>query len=277
VVDRAHAPSANSPEVATRLAAAAVRFDVATIKPCKSASPLGVRAPSGFLLNTGCLPLETHIRTAWGFNNGPGSPTDPMEGPNWMDSTSFEITARSPIAIAGPRDPNYLAMLRNLLVERFQMKTRYEDRPRDTRALVADNPKLKRADPSSRTRCIRPLTGNLGSRTPTVLTCQNVTMAQFAEVVGSPGGRFYANVDETGLTGGWDLTVSWMTPAAAGLLRQGDRASDPGAITTSSEPTGFVRSLDEALEQQLGLRLETRKRPVPILVIDHIEEDPKEN
>jgi uncharacterized protein (TIGR03435 family) len=223
------------------------------------------------------MPLEAHIRTAWGFNNGPGSPRDPLEGPNWMGSAYFEITARSPIAIAGPRDQNYLTMLRNLLVERFQMKTHYEDQPRETRVLNADMPKLKRSDLSSRTRCTRPLTGNLGSRTPTVLTCQNVTMAQFAEIVGSSGGRFYATVDETGLAGGWDLSVSWMTPAAAGFLRPVESAPDARAAPAASEPIGIVSSLEEAVEQQLGLKLEVRRRPVPILVIDHIEEQPTEN
>ena len=277
VVERAHEPSTAPPAGAGRVASTAMKFEVATIKPCKSGTGVPTRPPSGFLLNTGCAPLETHVRTAWGFNNGPGSPMDPMEGPDWIDSTYFEITAKSPIAIGGPRDPNYLAMLRNLLVERFQMKTHWEDRPRDARVLVADKPKLKPADPSTRTRCTRPLTGNLGSRTPTVLTCQNVTMAQFAEVVGSRGGRFYATVDETGLAGGWNLRVSWMTPGAAGLLRPAENTPDAGAALAASEPIGIVSSLEQAIEEQLWLKLEVRKRPTPILIIEHVDENPTEN
>ena len=248
VVDRANeTPVADSQE----LESPPLEFEAATIKPCKGIDPAETAATSGLLVSTICMPLSGHINLAWGFMNGPGSPEDAFEGPGWMDSLFFDIQAKSPIAIGGPRDANYLAMLRNLLVDRFRIKTHYENKLKDLRVLVADKPRLKpTADPSSRARCFRP--SGFSS-----LTCQNVTMAQFAELIGTAGGggRFYDSVDETGLTGGWDVSIEWQRPAADSLL---------------------PISLEEAIEQ-LGLKLEVRKRPAPILIIDHIEQNPADN
>ena len=274
VVDRAHEVSDTSTDVAKRLAAGPLAFEVATIKPCTGPNPLQYRPPSGYLLTTQCQSLDALIRTAWGFDNGPGSPRDQMVKPDWLASAYVEITARSSIAVAGPRDPHYMTMLRTLLDERFQIKSHSERRPRNVRVLVADNPKLKAADPSSRARCTRPVIGTVGSRIPIVLTCQNVTMAQFAEVVGSAGGQFYGTIDNTRLTGGWDLRVSWMTPAAAGLLRRGDNGPDVGTV---SEPTGMASSLEEAIHQQLGLKLEVRRQSMPVVVIDHMRRTRTDN
>jgi uncharacterized protein (TIGR03435 family) len=47
-------------------------------------------------------------------------------------------------------------------------------------------------------------------------------------------------------------------------------------VPAASEPVGGV-TLREAIEQQLGIKVETRKRPAPVLVIDHIEENPTAN
>jgi uncharacterized protein (TIGR03435 family) len=85
--------------------------------------------------------------------------------------------------------------------------------------------------------------------------------------------------DETGLDGAYDLTLSFSTiqVAQAGAGRGGDN-SQPAAASASdpSDPNGAV-SLFEAMTRQLGLKLESQKRPVPVLVIDHIEEKPTEN
>jgi uncharacterized protein (TIGR03435 family) len=83
--------------------------------------------------------------------------------------------------------------------------------------------------------------------------------------------------DETGLDGSFDFTFNF-TPV--GLLQQGQggRGNDPagGAPSAASDPNGAM-SLPEALDKQLGLKLETRKRPIPVLVIDHMEEKPTDN
>jgi uncharacterized protein (TIGR03435 family) len=112
-----------------------------------------------------------------------------------------------------------------------------------------------------------------------------MTMAQFAEKLKdiAPGYIHAAVLDATGLEGGYDFTLSFsavgLTQAALGGPRgPGEPGSPPPADTAAvaSEPTGAV-TLFEAIEKQLGLKLEATKRPVPILVIDHAEQKPTEN
>jgi uncharacterized protein (TIGR03435 family) len=93
-------------------------------------------------------------------------------------------------------------------------------------------------------------------------------MAQFAEelnhsmAMASGGRRIF---DDTGLQGTWDLTLTY---------RYGPPpVTSPGV---ASDPTGN-ESIPEALERQLGLKLQDARRPVPVFVIDRIEEHPTEN
>ena len=108
-----------------------------------------------------------------------------------------------------------------------------------------------------------------------------MTMTQFADLLQkiAPGYIHSPVLDATGLEGAWDFTLSF---SAAGLLqsapsRSGDAGpTPPGGAPTASDPNGAV-SLFDAISKQLGLKLEEKKRPVQVLVIDHIEEKPTDN
>jgi len=112
------------------------------------------------------------------------------------------------------------------------------------------------------------------------VSCQNITMAQFADRLQSLApGYIHAPVENaTGIDGAWDLTFNFST---IGQLQGGGqgRGGDPGAgaaaggALTASDPSGALSLLD-AVEKQLGLKLETKKRSIPVLVIDHVEEKP---
>ena len=111
-----------------------------------------------------------------------------------------------------------------------------------------------------------------------------MTMAQFAAKLKdiAPGYIHSPVLDGTGLEGAYDFTLSF-SPAGAGraIPGGGDRAgvagpASPGDSPNASEPTGAV-SLLEAIEKQLGLKLEEQKRPVAVLVIDKAERTPTEN
>jgi uncharacterized protein (TIGR03435 family) len=87
-------------------------------------------------------------------------------------------------------------------------------------------------------------------------------------------------LDATGIEGGWDFTLTFsrnigMMMAAVGG-RGGDAAPGAGAMPSASEPSGAL-TLFEAVEKQLGLKLEMHKRSMPVIVIDHIEQKPTEN
>jgi uncharacterized protein (TIGR03435 family) len=207
-----------------------------------------------------------------------------------MDSARFDIVAK--VSTTDPADAQQVdfdtlrLMLRALLVDRFKIATHTEDRPVSAYTLIAAKPKLTKADPANRTSCkegpapaakdprdARPVLSRL-------VTCQNITMAQFADRLQSlASGYIHAPVeDATGIDGAWDLTISFST---IGQLQGGGqgRGGDPGAgaaaggTLTASDPSGAL-SLPDALEKQLGLKLETKKRSMPVLVLDHVEEKP---
>jgi uncharacterized protein (TIGR03435 family) len=108
-----------------------------------------------------------------------------------------------------------------------------------------------------------------------------MTMAQFAEDLQrmAPGYIRSPVEDATKIEGAWDFTINF-TPA--GLLvggpggRGGDAAQAPGATQAASDPSGGL-SLADAINKQLGLKLDMRKRVMPVLVIDHLEEKPTDN
>jgi uncharacterized protein (TIGR03435 family) len=76
-------------------------------------------------------------------------------------------------------------------------------------------------------------------------------------------------MDATGLDGRWDFSVTFSRNAGGEGMRDGD--PDQAAV-----PTG-AQTIFEALERQLGLKLEKRKRTVQMVVIDHLEQKPTEN
>jgi uncharacterized protein (TIGR03435 family) len=106
-------------------------------------------------------------------------------------------------------------------------------------------------------------------------------MAQFADLLPgiAPGYLRSEVVDATGLEGGWDFTFSF---SPQGLLQRSRpsgedaNAQAPGAAPQASDPSEAI-SLFDSITRQLGLKLEAQKRPMPVLVIDHIERQPVEN
>jgi uncharacterized protein (TIGR03435 family) len=104
-----------------------------------------------------------------------------------------------------------------------------------------------------------------------LLTCQNMSMEQFGSNLKMLASGYIQStvLDKTGLPGGYDFTLSFST---AGQLQESVRA----ASSAEGAPSGAV-SLFEAVEKQLGLKLKPEKRPVPVLVIDHLEPKPTEN
>jgi uncharacterized protein (TIGR03435 family) len=203
-------------------------------------------------------------------------------GGSGVESIRVDVIAKtSSDAQTGPGiDPDVIApLVRNMLAERFKMTYHEEERQVTAYALVSDKPKLKKADPDSRIFCRRgqPSPGSPpGSQ---MLTCQNATMAFFAEqLVGVPGLNWPV-LNATGLEGGWDfsLTFSILPP---GLMNAAGRGGPPAGDSPSgvlpSEPSG-IYTVFEAIEKQLGLKLKAEKRSEKVIVIDHLEPMPTEN
>lgn len=306
IVDSANEkPTPNEPGVAEKLPVSPTEFEVADIKPSDpnaSGPGRGGGFQPGGRLDLRGITLKQLITIAW--DTTPGLVAG---GPKFIDDDKFDIVAKAPAsattgAAAGqgnqpPLDVDALRlMLKALIIDRFKLKTHVEDRPMDAYTLLADKPKLKKADPSNRTG-YKDGPGPDGKdprkETPALnrlVTCQNMTMAQLAELLPSIAGGYFQTVsrtvlDSTGLDGAYDFTLSFSgigilngggggrggdgPPAAAG-------AGATGAAGMASDPSGGI-SLMEAMDKEIGIRMITTKRPVPVLVIDHIEQKPSDN
>jgi len=265
-------------------------FDVAVIKPTDPSASNGMGIMlRGNQFNASGLSLQFLLTWAWDVNN------QTLAGaPKGLNSDKYDILAK--IAQDPQANPNapplydfddIRQMVRNLVIDRFQLKYHMEDQPQDAYNLVAANPHMKKADPANRAGChtgpgpdgkdpriANPILSRL-------ITCQNVTMAQFAELI-QPMATGYIKfpiLDQTNLDGAYDFTLSFSTAGAARNAAAPPPPPSPdgsAAAPTASDPSGAI-SLPDAMYKTLGLKLEKVKRPVPMLVIDHIEEKPTDN
>jgi uncharacterized protein (TIGR03435 family) len=171
-------------------------------------------------------------------------------------------------------------MLRNLLEDRFSLKTHKDTQKGTGYALIVakGESKLKKADPSERAGC-KPDPGatppNPSGAPMNTISCQNTTMAELAKNVPQWAGAYIDHpvVDMTGLQGGWDFVLSW-TPRAALQGSAPDPNQPPGAGAAAATPGGL--SVFEAFEKQLGLKMDKQTLTIPVLVVDHVDEKPKD-
>ena len=181
------------------------------------------------------------------------------------------------------------AMMRALLADRFKLVVHKEERQLTAYKLTALKPKMKKADPSERTKTAEG--PGADGKDPRVATpsrsrltmFQNVTMKQFAQAL--PGISAYVTTpveDATGLDGSYDFTISYSPVGATNRNAGGGRSGPEGApglldsANAAAVPDGAI-TLFEAIEQQLGLKLVEDKRPVTVYVIDHVEAKPADN
>jgi uncharacterized protein (TIGR03435 family) len=272
-------PSENPPGVAEALSSipAPTEFEVASMKPADPDSRnMRIQTQPGGRLTIEAMPLRFLVNRAFSTNTN-----DQVVGlPKFAETDRYDIVAKAPseAASASQMDMETMApMIRALLVDRCKMAYHTEDRPVTASSLVAAKPKMKKADPDSRIFCRSagaPVGAPPGSR---VMTCQNITMAQFADRLhGTAPELNWPVLDATGIEGGWDFALTFsfgsMTMAARQVGEPGQAAAD---VPSASVPSGGY-TVFEAVEKQLGLKLEKRKRTMPVIVIDHFEK-PAEN
>ena len=169
-------------------------------------------------------------------------------------------------------------MLRSLLEDRFKLKTHQENQPGTAYAFLPPKgeTKLKKADPSDRANC-KPDPGNIPANAGTtpyiVYTCTNTTIAELAKNLQQWAGGYFDHpaVDVTGLQGGWNFTVAW-TPRQAVENRAPAGGAPGGGVAAAADPGGLT--VFEAIEKQLGLKVDKGTHPIPVTVIDHVEQKP---
>lgn len=272
-------PSPNSPDADKALPPLPTEFDVADVKPTNPEDS-GARYSLGDSgrFNVRGATLKSLIADAWGIEQ-----ERIVDAPKFTESDRWDIVAKAPDVVAADGDADIdsiFAMLKSLLRDRFALAVHYEDRPMPAYVMTARKPKLKKADPTSRSGCKEglPTLEKIDPRATNpvlgrLVTCTNTTMGYLARNLRflTSGSYVHSDVlDSTGLQGGWDFTLSFSKMAQ--FLGP---VPVPGAESTP-DPNGAI-SLYTALEKQLGLHLEMKRRPVPVLVIEHVERNPSAN
>jgi len=224
-------------------------FEVATIKPSQNVSVSLKLSPSG-LFESGGTTLAALIKFAYDLH-----PSQIVGGPSWLQTEKYDVTGK-PDKPGRPGIEQLKAMIRKLLADRFQLTSHHEKSELPVYAirvaksgakLIANN-----ADPNG------PPAFNVG---PRALRLSNATMTEFARILQAAGSIVDRPVvDQTGLgSAKYDLALRW-TPVtsqsrAPGVEPAGDNAGAP--------PDLFI-----AFQEQLGLKLESTKALIDVLVID---------
>jgi uncharacterized protein (TIGR03435 family) len=271
---RAQAPSADPKPPA---------FDAASVKLNASGPTSMLWAYRGRRFTAQYATVRELIGTAYGAQEHALTRNQISGGPKWIESERFDIVGTAPgvpDSLRGTFPSPVLAMLRRLLEDRFQLKTHIETKEVPLFALV-----LARADgtlgPRLRRRTIdcisaasalerkdelfdptppeRRICG--GKAGPGTLIVNGATMNNLAQgLARQVPGVDRVVVDRTGLIGTFDVDLTWNFEGTVEHLG-----------VPLPPPDRDAPNLFTALEEQLGLKLESRKGPVDILVIDHVE------
>jgi uncharacterized protein (TIGR03435 family) len=236
-----------SPAPSPAAAAPPLAFEEASIRPSKSIEKFAfIRQDTGSRFVAENIPVSNLIQQAYGVFR-----FQILDGPGWIDRDRFDVQAIAP----GTTRTSSGALLQQLLADRFAFKGRRETREMDVYALV-----IARADGRLGPN-LKPFTGECAPPPGGRSACTMRNGPNFTEAVGFPMsiivGQAAGNVnriviDKTGLTGRFDFKYEWTTDFSA-------TASADGRVPYMT-----------ALQEQLGLKLESQRAPVEVLVIENV-------
>jgi len=286
----AGAPQATNPTPSAAPAAPAVAlpaWDVSTVKPAgpDERGSMFMITPDGMKITN--VPLWMIVREAFGVQDD-----RLFGGPGWSKTSMFDIEAK-----VAPEDAPKLKALtveqrRQLLValleERFGLKYHHETRDLAMYELdVAKGGVKMQASKPDEPEGQGPTTGQGPGNGPGPgpapgrhmlmmhgrghIESTGMGMSGLARLLSGQLGRTV--VDKTGLTGNFDYKLDWTPDDAAPVMTKG---GDPAPGDSASSQDAGGPSLFTALEEELGLKLESTKGPVDVIVIDQLER-PTEN
>ena len=254
--------------------APSLSFDVASVKLSRGTPNLHFTATPGALHVTS-ITIKDLIGVAYEIKE-----IQLVGAPDWVNSERYDIDTKLDESVAQEEAKLTAAQqatrlhlrLQSLLAGRFKLKISHvsKDLPILAIVLAKGGPKFSAATPTP------PVAGSKDPQAPPgrmaqdpmpggqwLLMMNGAPMSQFLLGFGGrPETAGHFVVDETGLTGTYTFTLHW-TPAS------------PSALPTETSDPADV-SFFTALQEQLGLKVESRKGPVPVIAIDHIER-PTEN
>jgi uncharacterized protein (TIGR03435 family) len=262
-------------------------FEVASIKPSpeqpQNMAEVGIHV-DGAQFRITFFPLREFIRVAYRLKG------NQLTGPEWMDSTHFDLAAKIPEG--APRD-KVLDMLQTLLVERFDIKSHRETKDLQVYALTQAKGGFKLqplpADPNEGDRpvdikasggaggvVVTYSNGAMFSLADNKFTVKKLTIAEFADAVSRFTDREV--VDMTNAPGRYDFTVNMTPEDYRGLLI---RSATKAGVTLPPDVLRLMEGVSGdslfASLQTVGLKMESRKAPVEVMVVDSVSKTPKAN
>jgi uncharacterized protein (TIGR03435 family) len=227
---------------AAPLATAQPRFEVATIK----VNPSGETSSDNDLMSAYVTfhnyTLRALVRIAFSVDDLS------LEAPAWLGDLRFDITAKVPLTSSTLDERRQ--MLQSLLYDRLGLAVHHKSVTRDGFALVL-------AKGGARIAPVEDVGSHMNDMRDGNVKMVRTTMDSFAYALSSKLRQ--PVLDETKLNGVFNVTLTYAVDRGAGA------------------PIDDRPSIFSALEEQLGLKLEPRKIPVDVLVVDHCEKTPSEN
>lgn len=269
-------------------------FEVASVKPNNSgARNVGIRMTPGRFRAENVTP-KMLIEFAYNIKDSQLS-----GGPGWIDSDHYDVDAKtgeSPgneqqltAAARDQRTEQLRLMVQSLLADRFKLTLTRETKDLPIYALVVTKggPKFHESPPMPDGAAVpadpatppgQPFKGR-GRRVMMgrgQLNMNDAPMSSFVDALARQLGRNV--IDKTGLKGNYDLTLQWMPDEGQNGQFFGGGGGPDGRPSADAAPPPDASgpSIFTALQEQLGLKLESEKGPVETLVISHIEK-PTEN
>jgi uncharacterized protein (TIGR03435 family) len=269
------------PLLAQTLPAAQPSFDVVSVKPSAPNPPGRPGVPprvavEGVRFVASNAQLRMLLQYAYRPQSGGTLRYGDILGvPDWADRQAFDVEAKAADRRDGVSPEQMRSMAKSLLADRFQLKAHWETREMATYNLVTgkNGIKLKSSQDQSLNAVpaqagapphgvVRQIARPSASGIFLTLTGDAVPMETLVSTLQSSAGR--PVFDKTGLSGLFDVKLEFMLETNGGN-------APPAAPADPSGPT-----LVTAIEEQLGLRLESSKGPVEVLVIDSVAR-PSEN
>jgi uncharacterized protein (TIGR03435 family) len=272
-------------------------FEVASIKPNNSGDGRVMMQVQPGQFRATNITLRLLIRNAYQLQDFQIS-----GGPNWMAADHYDLIAKLPEGFQPPPGPPapgsgpapMQLMLRALLAERFKLTVHNETKDAPIYGLIVgrSDGKLGPSLKKSETDCAAQFAAGRGRGRgpmppppgppqpgesipcgvrigPGALTMGGAPLSQFANSLGMFAGRIV--LDRTGLAGNYDINLTW-TPDQ--MAQRPPGAPDPLVNGVAVDPNG--PSLFTAVQEQLGLKLDSQRGPVETLVVDRAEK-PVEN
>ena len=242
-------------------------FDVASVKASQPGQPGGQRGEPGHggirlgrdnihvspgTVTMRNITLKSAIRWSWHVSEFQ------VTGPDWLDSARYEIAGKA----AGPATEDQLRlMMQALLQERFKLELHRQTKELAAYVLVVgkNGPKVQ----ESKTEGEASIDVNQRQLSVTV---QRTPVTQLIDMMSTV--LRAPVIDMTGLTGRYDLTLN-VAKYAADLAAQGH--------SMDSAPMDPQALISIILQDELGLKLEAKKMPLDLVIVDHAEKAPVEN